>query len=230
MAELPDRMDWEGRIAKDLAKLLRRQFGEFLELVGDPPDLSKVPESFWVEGGEEMRAVLQRNFQQVYLSSAAQALQGQPIGVEWGLINEGAIQWSTQYSFDLIADLTATTRAAVRKAVGSFFEDQLTMGDLRNMLSQTFGPVRADMIASTEVTRAAVQGELAFVEELRKLGVEMVARWQTNVDESVCPICLPLNETITWVAQFPSGPPAHVRCRCWINHEFADRRGEVIGA
>ena len=230
MAEVPNRMDWEGKIGKDIAKLLRRQMGALLELMGDPPDLVNVPEAFWVEHGEEMRAALQRNFQQIYLASAEQVLLGQPIGIEWGIINQGAIQWSSQYSFDLIADLTATTRAAVRNAVGSFFEDQLTMGDLRNMLSQTFGPVRADMIASTEVTRAAVQGELAFVAELRKEGVELVARWQTNVDESVCPICLPLNETLTWVAKFPSGPPAHVRCRCWINHEFADRRGEVIGA
>jgi hypothetical protein len=113
--------------------------------------------------------------------------------------------------------------------VSGFFEDQLTMGDLRNMLSQTFGPVRADMISATEVTRAAVQGELAFIEELRKEGVVLVARWQTNADELVCPICTPLNGTLDWANLYPSGPPAHVRCRCWINHEFEERRGEVIG-
>ena len=70
MAEVPDRMDWEGKIGKDIAKLLRRQMGALLELMGDPPDLVNVPEAFWVEHGEEMRAALQRNFQQIYLASA----------------------------------------------------------------------------------------------------------------------------------------------------------------
>ncbi len=228
MAELPDRFEWEGKIGKDIAKLLRKQMGALLELMGDPPDLANVPEAFWAEGGEEMRAVLQRNFQQIYLSSAEQALLGQPIGVEWGLINQGAIQWSRQYAFDLVSGITQTSRRVVQEAVSGFFENQLTMGDLRQMLSQTFGPVRAEMISVTEVTRASVQGEMAIIDELRKEGVEFVSTWVTSRDDRVCPICSPLDGTVDWVGNFPVGPPAHVRCRCELSHRFVGAT-EAIG-
>jgi hypothetical protein len=74
------------------------------------------------------------------------------------------------------------------------------------------------MIAVTEVTRASVEGERAQVRELAAQGVVLVATWQTANDELVCPVCGPRNgrrEGDGW----DSPPPAHPRCRCWLNHE-----------
>ena len=215
MAELPNRMDWEAALGKDLAKLLRRQMGTLLELLGDPPDLNNVPQSFWQEGGEELRVAVQRHFQAIYLASAEQILSAQPIGVEWGLINQNAVDWARRASFDLISGLTDTTRRTVQQSVGRFFEEQLTIGDLRQMLSQSFGPVRAELIAATETTRAAVEGERAFV---RELGVRMRPVHQTSQDERVCPICAPRQGQEIFSEN--EWPPLHPRCRCWVNHEF----------
>lgn len=45
-----------------------------------------------------------------------------------------------------------------------------------------------------------------------------VAIWQTAEDERVCPVCGPLHDAraTRWATQFPNGPPAHPRCRCWL--------------
>jgi len=42
--------------------------------------------------------------------------------------------------------------------------------------------------------------------------------WYTQADERVCPVCAPLHgkKQDVWEQQFPSGPPAHVRCRCGL--------------
>ena len=221
-------MDWEADLGKDLAKLLRAQMGQLLEILGDPPDINNVSPSFWTESGEVLQAALARNFQGIYVAAAQQILDAQPIGVDWGIVNQNAANWARRYSFDLVSGITDTTRNAISDAVAAFFERQQTIGDLRAVLSEIYGPVRADMIAATEVTRAAVQGELGVVQELERQGVQMQAIWETNVDERVCPICAPLQGTTRdrWGLAYPSGPPAHVRCRCWLNHEFV---GALVG-
>ena len=225
MAELEDRMDWEADLGKELARLLRAQMGGLLEELGDPPNINNVSPSFWAESGEELQAALARNFQGIYIASAEQILNAQPIGVDWGIVNQNAANWARRYSFDLVSGITDTTRRAISDAVTAFFERQQTIGDLRAVLSEIYGPVRADMIASTEVTRAAVQGELGIVDELRGQGVQMIGIWRTSEDELVCPLCGPLadkEEGDGW----NEPPPRHPRCRCWLSHEFV---GVAVG-
>lgn len=230
MAELSGRMDWEGIVGKEAAKLLRAQMGQLLEILGDPPDITNVPMTFWEEQGVEMQAAMSRHFRDIYIESAEQILAAQPIGVDWGLINQEAITWAEGYSFELVQGINETSRRVLADAVGAFFEEGQTIGDLRAALSQAFGPVRAEMIASTEVTRSAVQGERAFIAELERMGVRMQRFWVTSQDERVCPICSPLHEVpfAEWSGQFPEGPPAHPRCRCSEGHEFVSV-GERIG-
>ena len=115
------------------------------------------------------------------------------IGVDWALVNEAAAEWSRQYAYDLVRGITAHTREALARAVSGFFEEALTREELVGRIGGLFGPVRAEMIAVTEVTRAAAEGQQGLVTEAAALGIEMIDTWSTRNDELVCPICGPLH-------------------------------------
>jgi len=137
------------------------------------------------------------------------------------MINTAAAEWSKKYSYELIKGLTDTTRKGVQSAISDYYSQGLTMGDLEARLIGYFGPVRAEMIAVTEVTRASVQGELAVINQIQldNPRIEFDTIWETNNDDKVCSICEPLNQTKRGEA-WTEYPPAHVRCRCWVSHEI----------
>ena len=141
------------------------------------------------------------------------------LGVEWGLVNEAAANWARQYTFELVKDLVDTSRRTLQKLIPQYFEQQMTQGQLREMLTPLFGPVRAEMIATTEVTRAASEGEQGIAKELSLQGIDMVPIWLTNNDEIVrrCPVCWPRHNKPIEDGQYP---PGHPRCRCWVGHVF----------
>lgn len=150
------------------------------------------------------------------------------IGADWALVNEAASAWASQYSYDLVQGITAHTREALQHAVSGFFEEALSRDELVGRISGLFGPVRAEMIAVTEVTRAASEGQQGLVTEVAGQGIEMVAAWSTRNDELVCPICGPLHgrdadgyeagRVPYWIhpvsGERYGKPPAHPRCRC----------------
>jgi hypothetical protein len=142
-----------------------------------------------------------------------------PIGVDWALVNQHAINWAHDYTFELVGGLTDTTRDAVSTSVMDYFELGQTMGELEDRLAGVFGAVRAELVATTEITRAAAEGERALAREIANAGIAMVEIWNTSNDELVCPICEPLNQKVKgdgW--DEGDGPPAHPRCRCFLSH------------
>jgi hypothetical protein len=97
--------------------------------------------------------------------------------------------------------------------------------DPDEVIDQAFGPSRVENIAVTETTGAAsAAGEIAVD---ATVGRNEEDRWFTAEDQRVCPICAPLNgkNRSDWSRFFPDGPPAHPRCRCWIEYAF-----EQVGA
>lgn len=219
MADVPNREEMERELARVLGKLLRAQMGRLLELMGDPPRVENVPQSFWDETGVDFSDTLRPFLERLYLAQAGRMMEQTTIGVDWSLVNRRAATWARQYTFDLVSGINDTSRATLQKVVTEYFEDGLTIGQLEELILPSFGPVRAEMISITEVTRASVQGEVALVDELRAQGIEMTEVWQTNADELVCEICEPNNgkrKGDGWNEE----PPAHPRCRCWINLEL----------
>ena len=237
MPDIPNRGELERQYGRVMAGILRRQMGELLELMGDPPDLSKVPPDFWTRHGKEAEAKLRPFGEKVYLEGAERMLAEVPVGVDYTLINETAMRWANQYTFDLVTDLTDTSRRGLQQAVAGYFREGQTLAELQAEIAsfkertgRLFGPVRAEMIARTEVTRAAVEGQRAAVREsdkiLSKYGIKpMVEVWQTRNDEIVCPICGPRHgkkKGDGWTKD--DGPPAHPRCRCWTNFKYPGRK------
>jgi len=224
-----DRETWERRLAREAARLGRETLDTLMTALGDPPNYSALPASFWDDQTALMSGALTPLLQEVYMASAEAALEMSPVGVDWAVVNQRAVTWANQYGYDLVQGLTGTQRDLTREAVGNFFSQNQTLAQLRDRLEGAFGPIRADMIATTEVTRAATEGERALVELLKEQGLGFREIWETANDEIVreCPICWPLNEVERGdsgyvhpeTGQTYDWPPAHPRCRCRERHE-----------
>lgn len=133
----------------------------------------------------------------------------------WELANNAAVQWALGYGYDLVRGIIATTRDRIALEVAEYVRNSETIGTLIARLSagSMFSPVRAQMIAVTETTRAFQQGSLSSWKATE--GIITGKEVRTNRDELVCPICSPKNGQI-YVLDDPEGdPPFHVRCRCW---------------
>ena len=219
MPDVVGRDELERKLARKLGSLQRAQMMRLLEHLGDPPKIENVPAMFWDEVGKELAVVLAPFLEEVYLTQAKELMLSQPIGIEWSLIHERAVTWVQQYTFDMVRDINQTSRSALQKAVSAYFERGQTIGELEQSISGLFGPVRASMIAVTEVTRASVQGELAIAKELSAAGIDLIHIWRTNRDEITCALCAPLDgkkQGDGW----SDPPPRHVRCRCWLSTEI----------
>lgn len=108
------------------------------------------------------------------------------IEFDWTLVNSQVLEYLKTYLFELVGGLHANSVAAVRQAVSRWVENGLPLQDLVDELTPMFGPVRAEMIASTEVTRAFAMANLAY---WKASGTVDKVSWRTANDERVCPIC-----------------------------------------
>jgi hypothetical protein len=217
MSDIANRGELEADFARRLSRLMRGDVGRVLDAVGDPPSLDNVPATLWDEINMSYTREIAPALEKVFLQQARVLLDEIPIGVDWGLINRRAVDWARSYTYDLVRGINNTSREALRSAGSAYFERGQTRAELEAALSRIYSPVRSEMIAVTEITRAASAGEIAVDEELRRDGIEMSVVWQTSNDELVCPLCSPLNgkpRGIDW----SEPPPRHPRCRCWINH------------
>jgi SPP1 gp7 family putative phage head morphogenesis protein len=143
----------------------------------------------------------------------------------WELANNAAAEWALRYGYELVRGIIATTRDRIALEVAEYVRNSETIGTLIGRLSEgnLFSPVRAQMIAVTEVTRAYAEGNR---QAWKVSGVIEKRRWRTNADELVCPVCGPLAGQVVGLDEDfdggVSGPPAHPRCRCWVTPVVED--------
>jgi len=224
-AQDASRDEVEARLRRKIEKVLKEHFAPFLDAILDRqnPAYDELRDDLFAAAGPALAAI-----------AAEEALRlAAEVGVQFdpAIINQAAVEWARRYGFNLVTGLTDTTRQAVSQAVEQFVATPgMTREALEELLSPTFGPVRAEMIAVTEVTRAYSAATSQYQVMLSESGIEMVRYWQTRNDEIVrrCPICWPLHNQpeSKWRAQFPDGPPAHTRCRCWTVLRYTKRKRE----
>lgn len=225
MTELTDRGDLEKATANAVAMTLAKYQARLMDLLGDSPDPESVPDSFWEEMGAELVQDIKPKLEQAYTQSSfalgQDATNRYQIEiartVDWNLVNQAAANWAKDYTFELVKGINDTTQHLISEGVKEFFENQGTIGDLRNLLAEeAFSPLRASLIATTEVTRANVQGELSIVNWIEEDGgPKMIPTFQTSEDDHVCDICGPLDGQV--IDNPDDFPPLHPDCRCWIN-------------
>ena len=164
-------------------------------------------------------------------------------GFDYTLANAEARDWARRYTDDLLAQLNTTNDRIVGEAVARWVDNGEPLSSLIDDLARSpfFGRQRAELIASTEVTRAYAESNRIAYEQS---GVVETIEWRTANDERVCPICGPLGgiaaenvgteqpklggggnvQTSVRNPQFqhPTNgnvyglPPSHPRCRCWV--------------
>jgi hypothetical protein len=108
-------------------------------------------------------------------------------GFDWTLANIEARRWAAQHTERILETLTGTTYAGVEEALTRWIDNGEPLDALIADLEPIFGPGRAELVASTEVTRAYARGTLE--------GYRAAGYGETEPEQV---------------------PPAHPRCRCWI--------------
>jgi SPP1 gp7 family putative phage head morphogenesis protein len=151
------------------------------------------------------------------VSVAVDQLENVGLGFDWTLANTAARDWAARYSSELIQGIDQTNIRMTQQAVARWIENGEPLEALINDLAPVYGRQRAQLIASTEVTRSfAEANRIGYLES----GVVNQLEWRTAEDERVCPICGPLNGQ-RQPSRSPNFdgvgiPPAHPRCRCWL--------------
>lgn len=217
MVDLADRGEREAALARKLGKAMAEARRMLLAAVED----GVIDDGEWAAIAGQFQTALQVELEGTAFAAGLAAADALGVGVDAATLHARAIEWARQYSYELVSKLDATNRQLLQQTIGDYFANRLTLADVETRLTQAFGPVRAEMIAITEVTRASAQGEVAFAEELRQMGLQPVLVWATANDDIACPICAPLNGKAQgegWV----NPPPAHPNCRCWANTELRE--------
>jgi hypothetical protein len=215
-----NRAELERRLSRVLGRDLRKELNKLLDYLGDPPRLTNIPNDYWQNGWRDIQKGVEPILLDIYLQQAEGLMAEIGVGVNWDLINASASNWARQYTEGILKQLFNKRYEHLNEVIPRFYEEGWNLGQLRTELERWYSPVRAEMIAVTETTRAAVEGERALVEYLQKeSGLEMVPIWQTANDDRVCPICGPKHDKPITDGEYP---PAHPNCRCWVTYEWRE--------
>jgi len=134
--------------------------------------------------------------------------------VDWDMVNQKVLQYAKDYRYSLIKGITETTQEQTQQAITDWMLEGSPLDALTSRLELIYdNPVRAEMIATTEVTRLFAEGNRQAWETTGFVNQMVI---QTAEDDRVCPICSPLSGTHISVADHDAIPPFHVRCRCWL--------------
>lgn len=140
-------------------------------------------------------------------------------------LNQAAIDFTNQYRYTYIHDITETTRKQTQQAIVNWIQSGSPLDVLEDMIAGIFGQARAARIAATEVTRAFAQGNMAAWEST---GFIRSSVWMTAQDELVCPICADHEGEHVGIGDIDAAPPnsSHPGCRCWLQPEVDE---ELVG-
>jgi len=146
-------------------------------------------------------------------------------GLSFDLLHQFAMGYAEHQAGTLIKGITDDLVKYVQSETSQWIQSGDPLQALEDRLALKFSPERAELIASTEVTKAYAEGNLLIWRNEAYAGSIKGRRWMTAVDELVCDICGPRDQQMVggldggWEDfddQPIDGPPAHPRCRCYL--------------
>lgn len=224
MADIPDREKHEASFTHNLNRLMAKHRRELERIAGWPPDLSRVPAEFWQRVEEDLRkqneAALLLFFLLVTARHGADDRTGRQLAN--GYVSGRARVIASRFA----ANSRERAHALQRDVRG--MATAITKTAFRDRLKSILGPAKAEEIAVTEITAATSAASGSAMATFGRTSADDT--WFTEEDARVCPICEPLNRVKRqkWEGLFPSGPPAHKRCRCWIRYHSEFTFAELV--
>lgn len=187
-----------------------RHRAELLEMAGDPPDLSRVPPEWFDRVRKETEAELAAILLIIFVIAATAH------GADQGQAQSRGLEWATRTAAERATAWAQGVRDALTKLAGG--TATIDLPTLRDAAGTALGPSRVEGETITQTTVAASAGS-EFAATSAGL-VDTRDLWKTERDGKVCEICKPMDgkPRTVWAQKFPSGPPAHPRCRCEIDY------------
>ena len=220
MPEIINLREVERRLARVLSRGLSAEGDKLISFLGDPPDLGKVPAEYWQTGWKYIQKEAEPILVDVFVQQAQVAMENYGIGPsDWIVIINDAADWAREHLDNELQRLFNRNYEGVSRLVSKYYENGMSRMELIAELDKIYkNPVRSEMIAITETTRAAVGGENALVKEIEKeSNIHLIPIWMTDRSGHVCPDCLardnlPITDGIE--------PPLHPRCNCRVRHDW----------
>lgn len=170
---------------------------------------------FWLNEAEivfQLTTPIVEEITELAMTDAVKVLIDLGFDFDSSFVNEAAVQFAHNYSFELITGITTTSRNFVSGTVEDWIKSGESIDTLFETLAPMFGDVRAEMIGVTEVTRIFAD---ANREVWSKSGYVRKVKFLTAFDDLVCPICAPLNGEVHSIEDKKNKPPLHTKCRCF---------------
>jgi SPP1 gp7 family putative phage head morphogenesis protein len=197
------------------------------------PDPTPLQPSFWDNEEGALWSVLVSTFVETMMDGFQGGIDLLPpniaVLIDFDVVNQAALDYARRYRYEWIKSIMETTRAQVQQAISDWIQSGAPLPDLQATLTPIFGPMRAEMIAVTEVTRVYQEANVASWEST---GFVDEVNYRTAKDDKVCPICSPLDGKTLPIKDTTDHPPKHVRCRCFtvpvVSIEAVNRQLERV--
>lgn len=249
--EIPGRRQRDKDFAERLRILSADRRAQLRELLGSPPDVRKVPASFWAQLEAEAR---QEGILAIYLmfleSAEFHADEAGGLDAETRLLLDGAAMgYATQRGAELGKRFAGGAQDQLERSLRTL-EEEIARGEMTKReiadrldeeLDKSLGDSRADNTAQNYNTGAQTAGGERGIEETE--GISDEDTWSTNPEQSrsgPCPNCTALNgkKRPEWgstplpepegVQYDPAdGPLLHDGCCCEIIYARVPARGRT---
>ena len=197
LGEAPDdelRLKDERRLTRALTLYFEGQLARIIASLEE--QYKSFQPGFWDDEWQEMWEEMSEDFVGILIHGTVGGINALPDNVaplvNRDAINMALIDFARQYRNEWLFKINETSRKFVEKSIQEWLASGRPLNDLVRSLSNPdtgmFNKLRAERIATTEVTRLFAMGNKAAWEQV---GYVDQFRWMTANDERVCEICGP---------------------------------------